>query len=57
MIKAITSCLLILGHLIDNIGFDTAVTSLSVSPKADFLATSHVGDLGIYLWSNKGKKN
>ena len=28
-------------------------TSLSISATGDFLATSHVDDLGIYLWSNK----
>ena len=30
----------------------SAVTSLSFSPTSMFLATSHVGDVGIYLWSN-----
>jgi U3 small nucleolar RNA-associated protein 21 len=29
------------------------VTSLSISPTSDFLATTHLQDVGIYLWSNK----
>jgi hypothetical protein len=42
----------ILGHLIDSVRFPSAVTSLTMSPQSDFLATSHIGDLGIYLWTN-----
>ncbi|XP_070172929.1 WD repeat-containing protein 36-like [Littorina saxatilis] len=41
------------GRLIDCFAADSAVTSVSMSPTEDFLATSHVGDLGIYLWANK----
>ncbi|KAK7486461.1 hypothetical protein BaRGS_00022262 [Batillaria attramentaria] len=40
------------GRLIDCFAVDSAVTSLSMSPTGDFLATSHVDDLGVYLWSN-----
>eukprot|EP00095_Tigriopus_kingsejongensis_P011785 maker-scaffold119_size336447-snap-gene-2.31 protein:Tk11785 transcript:maker-scaffold119_size336447-snap-gene-2.31-mRNA-1 annotation:"wd repeat-containing protein 36" len=40
------------GHLVDNIAFPTPVTSLTLSPTGEYLATSHVGDLGIYLWIN-----
>ena len=29
------------------------MTSVSMSPAEDFLATSHVGDLGVYLWANQ----
>ena len=32
---------------------ESPVTSLALSPTGDFLATTHVDDLGIYLWSNK----
>ena len=32
---------------------DYPATSLALSPTGDFLASSHVDDLGIYLWSNK----
>ncbi|XP_030844330.1 WD repeat-containing protein 36 [Strongylocentrotus purpuratus] len=39
--------------LIDCFLVDEAVTSVTLSPTNDFLATSHVDDLGIYLWSNK----
>lgn len=39
--------------LIDCFLVDVAATSLSLSPTNDFLATTHVDDLGIYLWSNK----
>ena len=31
---------------------DNAVTSLALSPTSDFLVTTHVDDLGVYLWSN-----
>lgn len=34
-------------------GFDEPVTSLAFSPRGDFLATTHVGKLGIYLWANR----
>lgn len=30
-----------------------AVTSLSMSPSADFLVTSHVDSVGVYTWYNK----
>jgi len=41
------------GHCIDYISFPSAVTSLDFSPAGDLLATTHVEDLGIYLWCNK----
>ncbi|MEE6459806.1 hypothetical protein FKM82_000744 [Ascaphus truei] len=41
------------GCLIDCFLLDSAVVSLTMSPVGDFLATAHVDDLGIYLWSNK----
>ncbi len=37
----------------DDFCFDSPVTSLSLSPRGDFLATAHSGDLGIYLWTNQ----
>lgn len=40
------------GTLVDHILFPNPVTSLTFSPTEDFLATSHVGDLGVYLWTN-----
>lgn len=40
------------GKLIDYFLVDSAVTSLSLSPTGDFLATAHVDDIGVYLWSN-----
>jgi U3 small nucleolar RNA-associated protein 21 len=42
----------ILGQLIDAVSFPSPATSITVSPQNDFLATSHIGDLGIYLWTN-----
>ena len=39
--------------LIDCFLVDSAVVSLSFSPASDFLATAHVDDPGIYLWSNR----
>ncbi|GAB1606546.1 WD repeat-containing protein 36-like [Argonauta hians] len=41
------------GRLIDCFEVDTPVSSLSMSPTGIFLATSHIDDIGIYLWSNK----
>lgn len=32
--------------------FDIPVKSMTLSPTGMFLATAHVGDLGVYLWSN-----
>ena len=39
--------------LIDCFMIEQSITSLSLSPTGNFLATSHVDDLGVYLWSNK----
>jgi len=36
--------------LVDWFTFSKPPTSVSFSPKSDFLATTHVGSLGIYLW-------
>ena len=41
------------GKLIDCLKFDSAPTSICFSPTSEFLATTHVNDLGVYLWSNK----
>jgi len=41
------------GNCIDYISFKSAVTSIDISPSGDLLATSHVEDIGIYLWCNK----
>ncbi|XP_076844467.1 WD repeat-containing protein 36 [Brachyhypopomus gauderio] len=40
------------GSLIDCFLVDTAAVSISFSPTGNFLASSHVDSLGIYLWSN-----
>ena len=39
-------------RLIDCFLVDLPVTSLAVSPVGDFMVTTHVDDLGIYLWYN-----
>ncbi|KAL8567228.1 hypothetical protein ACOMHN_046638 [Nucella lapillus] len=44
---------LVHGRLIDCFGVESPVTTLSMSPTGDFLATSHLGDLGVYLWANQ----
>jgi len=41
------------GHCLDYVLFDRPATSCDLSPSSSSLATSHVGDLGIYLWTNK----
>ena len=40
-------------RLLDYFLVDAPPTSLSLSATSDFLATTHVDDLGVYLWSNK----
>ena len=40
-------------RLLDYFLVDAPPTSLSLSATSDFLATTHVDDLGIYLWSNR----
>ncbi len=39
--------------MIDIFLVESPATSIALSPSGDFLATTHVDDLGIYLWSNK----
>ena len=39
-------------RLVDCFLVDKAASSLSMSPTGDFLVTSHVDDVGVYLWSN-----
>ena len=41
------------GRLIDWFRFSAPVTALAFSPKGDFLATAHVGNVGVFLWANK----
>ncbi|TDG44796.1 hypothetical protein AWZ03_008770 [Drosophila navojoa] len=40
-------------YMIDHFKVEQPCISLSMSPTGDFLATAHVGLLGIYLWANK----
>jgi len=40
-------------YMVDHFRVQTPCISLSMSPNGDFLATAHVGLLGIYLWANK----
>ena len=40
------------GTLVDHIVFPNPATSVTFSPSEDLLATCHVGDLGVYLWTN-----
>jgi len=41
------------GHCVDYVRFMSPATSVDFSPTGDMMCTSHVGDLGIYLWTNK----
>ena len=41
------------GRCIDCFGVQKPVTSLSFSPTGNFLATTHVDEVGIFLWANK----
>ncbi|CAJ1942734.1 unnamed protein product [Cylindrotheca closterium] len=38
---------------VDWLGFNTAPTSLTISPTGEFLATTHYGKLGISMWSDR----
>jgi U3 small nucleolar RNA-associated protein 21 len=40
-------------RLLDCFLVESAATSVSMSNVGDFLATTHVDDLGVYLWSNR----
>ncbi|XP_016960808.1 WD repeat-containing protein 36 [Drosophila biarmipes] len=40
-------------YMVDHFRVQTPCISLSMSPNGNFLATAHVGLLGIYLWANK----
>lgn len=38
------------GHLVDIFRVEDIPTSVTFSPTGDFLATSHVNNVGIFLW-------
>ena len=40
------------GRLLSYFATESAVTSMTFSPTGEFLATTHVDMLGVYLWSN-----
>ncbi|KAJ8753135.1 hypothetical protein K2173_017699 [Erythroxylum novogranatense] len=44
---------IILARQLDAIHVDVAITSLSLSPNMDVLATTHVDQLGVFLWVNQ----
>ena len=41
------------GSLVDWIVFQKAPLSLDFSLSGEFLATTHVGDKGVFMWSNR----
>ncbi|KAI9205039.1 Utp21 specific WD40 associated putative domain-containing protein [Polychytrium aggregatum] len=41
------------GYLIDCFKVANVATSVSFSPKGDFLSTTHVDHVGVFLWSNR----
>ncbi|KAI0031820.1 Utp21-domain-containing protein [Vararia minispora EC-137] len=43
------------GRLIDVFRTPSVATSISFSPSGDFLATSHVDSVGVYLWANRAQ--
>ncbi|KAK1216377.1 rRNA-processing protein utp21 [Marasmius sp. AFHP31] len=43
------------GRLIDAFKTSSVASSLSFSPTSDFLATSHVDSVGVYLWANRAQ--
>ena len=40
------------GSLIDWVRFESAVSSVAMSPTGDFIATTHINQLGVCLWAN-----
>ncbi|XP_063827478.1 WD repeat-containing protein 36 [Ostrinia nubilalis] len=40
-------------QLVDIFNVEKPCTSLSMSPTGDYLATTHVGELGVFLWANR----
>uniref|UniRef100_T1H515 Uncharacterized protein n=1 Tax=Megaselia scalaris TaxID=36166 RepID=T1H515_MEGSC len=40
-------------YMVDHFKVERPCVSLNMSPTGDFLATSHVNHLGVYLWANK----
>ncbi|BGP02493.1 putative WD-repeat protein [Rhodotorula toruloides ATCC 204091] len=43
------------GQLVDAFRTKTVATSLTFSPTGDFLASTHVDSVGIYLWANRAQ--
>ncbi|KAJ3093064.1 hypothetical protein HK102_010969 [Quaeritorhiza haematococci] len=43
------------GHLVDCFRTASIATSVAFSPTGDFLASVHVDELGIFLWSNRAQ--
>ncbi|KAJ1339822.1 hypothetical protein BSLG_005560 [Batrachochytrium salamandrivorans] len=43
------------GYLIDGFRVSDIPTSISLSPTGDFLATTHVNHVGIFLWANRSQ--
>ena len=43
------------GFLISALRLPVIATAIAFSPSGDFLATTHVGSLGIHLWSNRSQ--
>ncbi|KAL4707333.1 hypothetical protein ACJJTC_019871 [Scirpophaga incertulas] len=41
------------GQLVDIFSVEKPCTSISMSPTGDYLATTHVGELGVFLWANR----
>ncbi|KAJ3338710.1 hypothetical protein HDU93_009116 [Gonapodya sp. JEL0774] len=40
------------GLCVDVFGVESVATSLSISPTGEWLATSHIDNVGVFLWSN-----
>ncbi|GAA6062774.1 hypothetical protein JCM10212_006887 [Sporobolomyces blumeae] len=43
------------GNLVDAFRTKSVATSLAFSPSGDFLATTHVDSVGVYLWANRAQ--
>ncbi|KXS10068.1 YVTN repeat-like/Quino protein amine dehydrogenase [Gonapodya prolifera JEL478] len=43
------------GLCVDVFGVESVATSLAVSPTGEYLATSHIDNVGVFLWSNMAR--
>ncbi|KAJ1795658.1 rRNA-processing protein utp21 [Coemansia sp. RSA 2399] len=43
------------GHMVDCFGVESVAVSLALSPTGDFLATTHMDSVGVFLWASRAQ--